>query len=1128
MSIFLFGLGIGAGCGGEDTTSAITPPASNPPQAARSHGREVKGGRVHQGGNLSISPTRSLNAVDVLPLVKDELKNALGPLTASDFATASQHVERTPARATLSHVSYRQVRDGVPIHGTYLNLTLRADGSGGSKLSASSHHLYQDAVVDTQDHVGEERAHALARRALRAQPDAPVANAEKVIRPIAGALQMVWDISFTGRYERVLVIANGPSTGRILTLDDRVFEVVTGSVSGHTVSGGAPGASGTVAQTSLPHTRVTGPGTMVNADAAGVFSVDVPLGSPLQASLNGRAATVENVSGPNLLATGAAAPGVGLVFSSPDAGEQEIAQTTAYRYVDAARSFLEANGLAPDALGEPLPTYVNLNDFCNAYYDPGAISINFFLSGGGCNNSAIDSVIAHEYGHFVDDRFGGIFDGGLSEGWGDTLACLLLKDPVVGGGITSDGGLIRTCDNDYVYPPGGFDESHSLGQSWAGFVWHARANLIGELGEEAGDALTRALVLPSFPSNAPDIPTAVREVFLRDDDDGDLENGTIHWGPLWAAAQLHGLAFALTTDVTPPGQATDLVAVDVAATSATVQFTSPGDDGFEGTPAAYEIGWSLSPLDDFNFAFSKLTSAPPAQPGGWLVQAQIEGLPPSSTVYVAMRAVDEAGNPGPVSNNVQITTEAGLVVFSESFESDSGGWSTDGLWHITTRRASEGERSFWYGLEETGNYDTGTTNAGTLTLPIIDLTGVSSPFLVVDQFIEVEGGTYYDTANVIVTDVDDPANVAVFPRTTSWTNGMFEPRMESLAAFADRRITIAFSFDTLDGAANSYEGWYVDNVRVIGEEASTCEHGKCVEGGPLDPACDPCVAAICAVDPFCCESGWDLACVNEVTTVCGETCGTTDTCGNGVCEAGEDCSSCSQDCGSCPTCEHEVCDPGAALDPACDPCAQAVCAADPYCCNNEWDRMCVEAAEQTCGVVCQDSCAHDLCSPGGALDSQCDPCVSAVCAADPYCCNNSWDRSCVEQAVNTCGLTCTQACSHDLCTAGEVLDPACDPCAQAVCAADPYCCNNAWDARCVDQAAAACGLSCGCSHDVCDTGAALDASCDWCVSEVCAQDPYCCNNAWDDRCVGTANNVCGLTCSFDPTVAALPRETARR
>ncbi|WP_437593948.1 hypothetical protein [Sorangium sp. So ce1000] len=1128
ITLFLMGLGAGVGCGGGDDTSAAAPLASSPPLAAKTYGREVKGGRVHRATTSSISPARSLSASSVLPAVQGELESALGPLGAGDFVIASQHVERTPARGTLSHVSYRQIRDGVPIHGTYLNLTLRADGRGGNALVASSHHLYQEPLVDTHDLLGEQRAQALARKALRALPDAPVAKAEKVIRPIAGALQMVWDVSLAGRYERVLVIASGASTGRVLTLDDRVFDVVTGSVSGFAVSGGAPGAPGsTAAQASLPHALVSGVGAFVHADTAGGFSIDAPPGAILQATLSGRAATVQNASGPNLVATGAAASGVGLLFSSASAGEQELAQTTAYRYVDATRSFLEANGLAPDALGEPLPTNVNLNEECNAYYDPGAVSINFFRSGGGCYNSASDSVIAHEYGHFVDDRFGGIFDGGLSEGWGDALACLLLKKPVIAEEISPGTGLGRTCDNGYVYPPGGFDEAHNLGQAWAGFVWHARANLIGELGEDAGDALARALVLPSFPSNAPDIPAAVREAFLRDDDDGNLDNGTLHWASLWAAAETHGLTFTLTADMTPPAQVTDLAALHVEATAASIQFTSPGDDGFDGMPAAYEIRWSLSPLDDGNFAAGRPASAPAAQPGGWPVQAVIEGLPPASTVFVAVRAVDEAGNIGPVSSNLQVTTEAGVVVLSEGFESDPGAWSADGLWHVTSRRASEGARSFWYGQEETGTYDTGAANAGTLTLPVVDLTGVESPLLVVDQFVAVEGDAFYDAADILVSDVDDPTYTAVFPKSTSWTNGVFEPRIESLASFQGRRVAIAFRFDTVDPIFNDLEGWYIDNVRVVGEAASTCAHAACEEGGPLDPGCDPCVAAICAMDPFCCQAGWDWACVDEVGMVCGETCASP-SCGDGACGPGESCGSCPEDCGACPTCEQPVCEPGAPLDATCgDPCVDAVCAADPYCCTSEWDRLCVDAAEQTCEVSCDEACAHDLCSPGAPLDSQCDPCAQAVCAADPYCCDNSWDRACVAEVESVCGLTCA-SCSHDLCTAGDTLDPACDPCAQAVCAQDPYCCDNAWDARCVEQAAEACGLSCGCSHDVCGTGAALDAGCDGCVAAVCAQDAYCCGDAWDDRCVAEANAVCGATCSFDPAVAALPRGPARR
>lgn len=52
------------------------------------------------------------------------------------------------------------------------------------------------------------------------------------------------------------------------------------------------------------------------------------------------------------------------------------------------------------------------------------------------------------------------------------------------------------------------------------------------------------------------------------------------------------------------------------------------------------------------------------------------------------------------------------------------------------------------------------------------------------------------------------------------------------------------------------------------------------------------------------------------------------------------------------------------------------------------------------------TCAHDACSTGAALESGCDTCVTSVCAADAFCCANEWDASCVERAAGTCGLSC--------------------------------------------------------------------------------------------------------------------------
>ena len=51
-----------------------------------------------------------------------------------------------------------------------------------------------------------------------------------------------------------------------------------------------------------------------------------------------------------------------------------------------------------------------------------------------------------------------------------------------------------------------------------------------------------------------------------------------------------------------------------------------------------------------------------------------------------------------------------------------------------------------------------------------------------------------------------------------------------------------------------------------------CAHAFCDVGVALVASCDPCVAAICAVDPFCCTTEWDSICVDEVATECGITC----------------------------------------------------------------------------------------------------------------------------------------------------------------------------------------------------------------------------------------------------------------
>jgi len=184
---------------------------------------------------------------------------------------------------------------------------------------------------------------------------------------------------------------------------------------------------------------------------------------------------------------------------------------------------------------------VNLNDTCNAYYDPADNSVNFFASGGGCVNTAYSTVFYHEFGHGVDDRFGGITSGSLSEAIGDIFSMYSTDQPINGQDFFGPGTIIRTGLNNTTWPAsscGG--EVHCVGETYMGYAWRARVNLGNSLGSAAGLALAEQLFLGALPFNNSSITTSVTQTFLNDDNDGDLTNGTPHYADLAAAATVKG------------------------------------------------------------------------------------------------------------------------------------------------------------------------------------------------------------------------------------------------------------------------------------------------------------------------------------------------------------------------------------------------------------------------------------------------------------------------------------------------------------------------------------------------------------------------------------------------------------
>lgn len=171
--------------------------------------------------------------------------------------------------------------------------------------------------------------------------------------------------------------------------------------------------------------------------------------------------------------------------------------------------------------------------------------------------------------------------------------------------------------------------------------------------------------------------------------------------------------------------------------------------------------------------------------------------------------------------------------------------------------------------------------------------------------------------------------------------------------------------------------------------------------------------------------------------------------------------------------------PAPSVDAACAACLDqhVSCeAATGEGCDEGWS-ACVStlASEGACGTgpnhggggtgggTPEPSCSHDACEVGEAMSATCDGCIASLCDLDPYCCESSYDETCVQEAqsIPACGCAAEQTCAHDECDTGEILDPACSDCAETVCEADGYCCTTSWDDLCVSHAVDLCGKSCG-------------------------------------------------------------------
>jgi hypothetical protein len=300
----------------------------------------------------------------------------------------------------------------------------------------------------------------------------------------------------------------------------------------------------------LPNARVTVGAATYFADEFGRVTIPHPGTDALviDATPRTRWFNVNDATGGQVTATiTVPSGGSGTVtVNGSGATEQTQAQVNATYFAEEVRTFTLYRSFAYPTIGgqESFACNVNINSSCNAYYNGN--SINFYLAGGGCNNTSFDTVVHHEYGHHLVN-VAGSGQGEYGEGAGDVMGMLITGDPRLGVGFYSNTCTngIRDADNTCQFSATGCSscgsEIHSCGQLLSGLVWDMRE---GFLAAGLGTFRVESIFVNSIPLHG---GTAIDEAVVidwlaLDDDDSSILNGTPHYAIIDAAARAHGLA----------------------------------------------------------------------------------------------------------------------------------------------------------------------------------------------------------------------------------------------------------------------------------------------------------------------------------------------------------------------------------------------------------------------------------------------------------------------------------------------------------------------------------------------------------------------------------------------------------
>jgi len=431
------------------------------------------------------------------------------------------------------------------------------------------------------------------------------------------------------------------TTGAILERRTSIhYFDVGGTVVSNATPGTRPDKTGNPpVQMPMPYMRVTSSAGTTFTDANGAFNFPGASG-PLNVTVDYRGTfnRVFNDAGAEYTLTQSLTGTGNTVVMNPSPTQQITAQANGYLHINTVRDYIRGVTPADSTADFEAISNVNLNSTCNAFFS--GSSVNYYLAGGGCVNTAYSTVIAHEFGHWLNVLYGtGNGSDGMGEGNADVFAMYVFDDAIVGRefcGSTCDvrdGNNLRQFCGDTN--PGCHGGVHADGEVWMGAAWKVRDNLDTTLGGSAGDATADALFMGWMNAyNQQTIRSIIETQWLTlDDDDGDIGNGTPNYGDIDAAFRTQGfpgfdLDFITFSGVTQLPHTTDTVGPYVVDAHMVALLNPP--------IATATLHYSL---DGGAFVGVPMTAA------GDDYTAAIPGQSAPTEVRYYVRATDAIGNP---------------------------------------------------------------------------------------------------------------------------------------------------------------------------------------------------------------------------------------------------------------------------------------------------------------------------------------------------------------------------------------------------------------------------------------------------------------------------------------------------